>query len=107
MLAGMRVAEGSVLVAAPLGRMTLAQFHAHVIHFDLGNAREEIAAILEQWFAEIAHEDGARRFDAHRVLWGPYQTMQELHDHDPRASAANPMLVENGRLFDREAVAGV
>jgi len=36
----------------------------------------------------------ARLFDAHRVLWGPYQTVQELLDQDPRASTANPMLTE-------------
>ncbi len=61
---------------------------------DLFNAREEIAAILEPWFADTSYEDVARLFDAHRVLWGPYQTVQELLDQDPRASTANPMLTE-------------
>ncbi|NNC93288.1 MAG: 2-methylfumaryl-CoA isomerase [Acidimicrobiia bacterium] len=61
---------------------------------DLFAARQEIAAVLEEWFANTSFEEVARRFDAHRVLWGRYQTVQELIENDPRASAANPMLTE-------------
>ncbi len=61
---------------------------------DLFDSREEIAAILEPWFAATPFAEVARRFDAHRVLWGPYQTVQELLADDPRASTANPMLAE-------------
>jgi 2-methylfumaryl-CoA isomerase len=61
---------------------------------DLFESREEIAAILEPWFAATPFAEVARRFDALRVLWGPYQTVPELLDQDPRASPANPMLAE-------------
>jgi 2-methylfumaryl-CoA isomerase len=61
---------------------------------DLFAAREEIAAILEGWLAKTPYEEVAERFEAHRVLWGPYQTVQELLENDPRASTANPMLAD-------------
>lgn len=61
---------------------------------DLFAAREEIAAVLEEWFEATTYAEVAGHFDAHRVLWGPYQTMRELLDSDPRASSANPMLEE-------------
>lgn len=61
---------------------------------DLFAARREIAAVLEEWFSATPFEAVARRFEHHRVLWGPYQTVQELLENDPRASAANPMLSE-------------
>lgn len=61
---------------------------------DLFEAREEIAAVLEPWFRATPSAEVAKRFDEHRVLWGPYQTMRELLDTDPRASTANPLLAE-------------
>jgi 2-methylfumaryl-CoA isomerase len=61
---------------------------------DLFAARQEIAAVLEDWFSATPFEAVARQFEDHRVLWGPYQTVQELLENDPRASAANPMLSE-------------
>lgn len=61
---------------------------------DLFAAREEIAAVLESWFADTSYEEVKERFDANRVLWGPYQTVQELLSSDPRASSDNPMLEE-------------
>ena len=68
----------------------------HPLHSDgdLFEARHQIAAVLEKWFAATSFEEVARRFEDHRVLWGPYQTVQELLENDPRASAANPMLSE-------------
>jgi len=60
----------------------------------LFTAREGIAAILERWFATATYEEAATKFEAHRVLWGPYQTVQELISSDPRASTANPLLAE-------------
>ncbi len=59
---------------------------------DLFAAREPIAAVLEAWLATQTLSEVAALFDAHRVLWGPYQSMRELLESDPRASAANPML---------------
>ena len=61
---------------------------------DLFAAREQIAVILEEWFAATSYEEAARAFDAHRVLWGPYQTVRELLTSDPRASTANRLLEE-------------
>ncbi len=59
---------------------------------DLFAARAGIAAILEEWFAVTPYAEATRQFDAHRVLWGPYQTVQQLLASDPRASTANPLL---------------
>lgn len=61
---------------------------------DLFTAREAIAGILEAWIATHSLATIAAVFDANRVLWGPYQTVRELLEDDPRASAANPMLEE-------------
>jgi len=61
---------------------------------DLFTAREAIAGILETWIATQTLAEVASVFDANRVLWGPYQTMRELLEQDPRASTANPMLEE-------------
>lgn len=59
---------------------------------DLFNAREEIAGVLEPWLASLSLTEVAGVFTAHRVLWGPYQTVRELLESDPRATDANPML---------------
>jgi len=59
---------------------------------NLFTAREAIAAILEPWFASQTLTEVASLFDANRVLWGPYQTVRELLENDPRATAANPMM---------------
>jgi 2-methylfumaryl-CoA isomerase len=61
---------------------------------DLFEAREEIAEVLERWFAATPFDEMVRQFEAQRVLWGPYQTVEQLLRTDPRASAANPMLSE-------------
>jgi 2-methylfumaryl-CoA isomerase len=58
---------------------------------DLFTARIEIADVLEPWFAATPYDEVAARFDAYRVLWGPYQTMRELLTEDKRASTVNPM----------------
>jgi len=61
---------------------------------DLFEAREEIAALLETWFAETAYAVAAERLTEHRVLWGPYQTMREMLEADPRGSVTNPLFAE-------------
>lgn len=55
----------------------------------------------EVLFPLFEHEIGRRSFAAltdllerHRVTWGPYQTLKQAIDKDPRFSAANPMLSE-------------
>lgn len=61
---------------------------------DLFEAREEIAAILETWFSGTAYPEVAERLGEHRVLWGPYQTIRELLETDPRGSVENPLFAE-------------
>jgi 2-methylfumaryl-CoA isomerase len=61
---------------------------------DLFEAREDIARVLEVWFAVTTLAEVAERFARHRVLWGPYQTVRELLDTDPRASTDNPLFTE-------------
>jgi len=60
----------------------------------LFDAREEIAALLEPWFAATPLADVAKSLDGNRVLWAQYQTTKELLEHDVRASPANPMFAE-------------
>jgi 2-methylfumaryl-CoA isomerase len=61
---------------------------------DLFESRREIAGLLETWFKNTAYDDVADCLTAHRVLWGPYQTMRELIETDPRASVANPLFAD-------------
>ncbi|HZD23819.1 MAG TPA: CoA transferase, partial [Acidimicrobiia bacterium] len=61
---------------------------------DLFVAREEIATLLEKWFATVSRDEMVERFNAYRVLWGPYQTMAELLETDSRATTANPLFHE-------------
>ncbi|MDH3295654.1 MAG: CoA transferase [Acidimicrobiia bacterium] len=61
---------------------------------DLFEAREDIAALLETWFAQTPYSEAAESLTQHRVLWGPYQTMRELLETDPRASVANPLFAD-------------
>lgn len=61
---------------------------------DEGNrfrAREQIAALLEPWFAARTQAEVRAVFDANRVTWGPYRTMRQALAEDVDFSAANPM----------------
>jgi hypothetical protein len=54
-------------------------------------ARKEIAALFEVWFAGQRLSDVRRLFDQHGVCWNHYQTVAELVDGDPDCSVQNPM----------------
>jgi 2-methylfumaryl-CoA isomerase len=56
--------------------------------------RKPLFELLEAWFARHDLADVRKVFDAHGVLWGPYQTAKQLVADDPRASTANPMFSE-------------
>lgn len=58
---------------------------------DLFAARQEIATLLAEWFLSVTFVEATTLFDRHRVLWGPYQSVRQLLETDPRASLANPM----------------
>ncbi|WP_158906994.1 CoA transferase [Burkholderia sp. L27(2015)] len=63
-------------------------------------ARNEIAALLEPWFAERKLRDVRAALEEHKVCWGQYQTVRDLLKNDPRASLANP-------VFERVATPGI
>ncbi|ESQ14921.1 MAG: 2-methylfumaryl-CoA isomerase [Thiohalocapsa sp. PB-PSB1] len=54
-------------------------------------AREEIAALLEPWFAERTLAEVRALFDEHRVTWGPYRSVREAMAEDADLSTDNPM----------------
>lgn len=54
-------------------------------------ARDAIRLRLAPWFAARPLAEVATALEAHRVLWGPYQTVAELVANDPACSEANPM----------------
>jgi 2-methylfumaryl-CoA isomerase len=54
-------------------------------------ARRQICALLEPWFAEHGYGEVKDALDRAGVLWGPYQTVKELVETDPRASTVNPL----------------
>jgi len=58
---------------------------------DRFEAREQIAAWLEPWFASRTLEAIRTALDAERACWGPYQTIEQLLGEDMRVSTINPM----------------
>lgn len=61
---------------------------------DEGNrfrAREQIASLLEPWFAVRTLGDARTALDAARVTWAPYRTVRQALASDADLSVANPM----------------
>ena len=58
---------------------------------DRWRGRQEICDMLQAWIAVRNLTSVAATFDAHKVMWGPYQTFKELVAEDRRASTANPL----------------
>lgn len=58
------------------------------------HARDAIAGILGPWFATRKLDDVRAAFAGTSVLWGPFQTFEQLLAEDWRASAANPLFGE-------------
>ena len=54
-------------------------------------AREQIAALLDPWFASRSMDEVRTSLDAARVTWAPYRTVREALAHDVDLSLANPM----------------
>src|SRR4029077_21100457 len=50
--------------------------------------RDALCDLLDSWIAQRDLGEVSRSFDAHGVLWGPYQTVKQLIAEDPRASNA-------------------
>jgi 2-methylfumaryl-CoA isomerase len=61
---------------------------------DRFTARRQISALIEPWVAAHNYEDVRQAFENAGVLWGPYQTFQELVSSDPRCSPANPLFAD-------------
>ena len=57
-------------------------------------ARRQISALIEPWAASRRYDEVREAFESAGVLWGPYQTFQELVSTDPRCSPANSMFAE-------------
>lgn len=56
------------------------------------NAREQIAALVEPWFAARNYADIAAVFDEHAVCFGPYRSFREMVEADDDCSLDNPMM---------------
>ena len=54
-------------------------------------AREAISQQIAPWVQHRSLAEIAPIFEAHGVCWGPYQTFQEVVDHDPECSLQNPL----------------
>ncbi len=57
-------------------------------------AREVIIFELTKWSKTRTLDQISVLFDKFRILWGPYQTFQQMVHEDPRASLKNPMFQE-------------
>jgi 2-methylfumaryl-CoA isomerase len=63
-------------------------------------ARDEIAALVEPWFAARTRADAEAAMEQHKVCWGRYGTVQELLASDARVGLGNP-------VFERIETPGV
>jgi 2-methylfumaryl-CoA isomerase len=63
-------------------------------------AREEIAALIEPWFAQRTLAEVREALEANRVCWGLYRSTRELVREDARVGLANP-------VWERVATEGV
>ena len=58
-------------------------------------ARERIAEVLEGWFSQHTLAEVSATLDEYRLCWGPYRTVRELVEADPRVQPGiNPMWAE-------------
>ncbi len=55
-------------------------------------AREQLAGLVEPWFAAHNYADICRVFDEHAVCYGPYRTFREMVETDDDCSTDNPMM---------------
>lgn len=53
--------------------------------------REELAALIEPWFAARSETEIRAALDAQGACYGPYQTFREMVEQDPDCSAENPL----------------
>lgn len=58
---------------------------------DRFEARNDIVALLEPWFAQRTLADARLALDADRACWGPYQDVAQMLAEDARVSTDNPM----------------
>ena len=56
--------------------------------------RKPLFGLLEEWLSRHDLAEVRKSFDAHGVLWSPYQTVKQLVAEDPRASTANSLFSE-------------
>ena len=57
-------------------------------------ARDAIAALLARWCASKTLAEIMAAFSGSGVLWGPFQSFEELVRNDPRCSPKNPLFAE-------------
>lgn len=62
--------------------------------------RNEIADLVEPWFAARTLRDAAMALDEHKVCWGQYRTVTDLLANDPRVGLGNP-------VFERTVTPGI
>ncbi|GAB3777316.1 CoA transferase [Ramlibacter monticola] len=62
--------------------------------------REEIAALVEPWFAARTRQQAEAALEANKACWGRYDTATGLLAHDARVGEANP-------VFERIATPGI
>jgi 2-methylfumaryl-CoA isomerase len=55
---------------------------------------ESLFVLIEKWVAHREYAEVAARLTQYEILWGPYQTFNQLLAEDPRCSTANPMFAQ-------------
>ncbi len=73
---------------AALKRETGAEIDDEVGRY---HARDAISEVLGPWFADRTLQEVEAAFSGSGVIWGPFQTFQQLLKEDPRCSLQNPL----------------
>lgn len=96
MVAAISANQWKALVQACGIGVAIAQLEQR-LDLDLGDeaqryeARQEIAALVEPWFAARTRAQAEAALTEHKVCWGRYSTVTELLAADARVSQANPV----------------
>lgn len=99
MVIGLTPRQWSALIEAT-GSQTAMDAVGQRLGLDLreeGNrfrAREEIAAVFTDWFAQRPFSEAAHALDSKGVCWSRYRSVNAMLESDPDCSTANPMFAQ-------------
>ena len=96
MVVGVSPNQWQALLRVTQSQQAISQLEASLqLDFSLEShrfeAREAIREIFARWFAAHDYATVQTALDSAGACWGPYQTIEQLVQHDPECSVENPL----------------